>query len=71
MELLGDMGHVESRFNPFRESVSVGARKCTVCTDRTTGSEIVLDEPDGTNRRCASVESPFNLFGNNVSVGAR
>jgi len=26
MELLGDMGHVESRFGPFGDSVSVGAR---------------------------------------------
>ena len=27
MELLGDVGHVELRFDPFRDSVSVGARK--------------------------------------------
>jgi hypothetical protein len=27
MELLGDMGHVESRFGPFRDSASVVARK--------------------------------------------
>ena len=26
MELLGDVGHVEPRFNPFGDSVSVGAR---------------------------------------------
>ena len=26
MELLGDMGHVESHFRPFGDSVSVGAR---------------------------------------------
>jgi hypothetical protein len=26
MELLGDMGHVESHFNPFGDSVSVCAR---------------------------------------------
>ena len=26
MELLGDMGHVEPRFDPFGDSVSVGAR---------------------------------------------
>ena len=25
MELLGDVGHVESRFGPFGDSVSVGA----------------------------------------------
>ena len=27
MELLGDLGHVESHFFPFGDSVSVGARK--------------------------------------------
>jgi hypothetical protein len=27
MELLGDVSHVESRFSPFRDGVSVGARK--------------------------------------------
>ena len=94
MELLGDVGHVESRFSPFGDSVSVGARyvhglhqmyhrlrscfgrtqwyfkvmrlkwkldsvyleivliltqdKCTACAERTTGSEIILDAPDGT-----------------------
>jgi hypothetical protein len=26
MELLGDPGHLESRFGPFGDSVSVGAR---------------------------------------------
>jgi hypothetical protein len=26
MELLGDVGHVESRFGPFKDSVSAGAR---------------------------------------------
>ena len=26
MELLGDVGHVESRFDPFRDCVSVAAR---------------------------------------------
>ena len=27
MELLGDVGHVESGFGPFGDSVSIGARK--------------------------------------------
>jgi hypothetical protein len=65
MELLGDMGHVESRFGPFRDSVSVGARYerglrqtyhrlrnhfGTFCVERTTGSKIMSDAPDGTTR---------------------
>ena len=50
MELLGDVGHVEPGFDPLGYSVSVGARYCTVCAERTIGSEIVLDAPDGTPR---------------------
>ena len=48
MEPLGDLGLVESRFFPFGDSVSVGARLCMVCARHTIGSEIILDAPDGT-----------------------
>ena len=100
MELLSDVGNVESRFSPFGDSVSVGAWKlhglhqtyhmlrnhfghtqwyfmgmrlkwkldsvcldivlilaqdrCTVCSERTIDSEIVLDTPDGTPWWCGS-----------------
>jgi hypothetical protein len=96
IELLGDMGHVASRFFLFVDSVSASARwvhglrytyhwlknhfehtrwyhsvtrlkwklvsvfsdkaliltqdRCTVCVERTIGSEIILDAPDGTPR---------------------
>ena len=47
MELLGDVGHVESRL----EIVLVLMEdRCTVCTKRTKGSDIVLDAPNGTPR---------------------
>ena len=50
MDLLGDVGHVESCF-PFGDSVSV---KCNIGAGfrvkRTIGSEIVLNAPDGTPR---------------------
>jgi hypothetical protein len=48
MELLGDVGHVESCYGPFEDGVSVHARwehgllKCTI------GSEVVLDASDRT-----------------------
>ena len=94
MELLCDVGHVESHFDPFGDGVSIGARyahclrqtyhtlrnhfghtrwyslvmrlmwkfnsvrleivlllmqdRCMVCAERTIGSKIVLDAPDGT-----------------------
>ena len=51
MDLLGDVGHVESPFSPFGDSVSVeckiGAR---FHVKHTIGSEIVLDVADGTPR---------------------
>jgi hypothetical protein len=50
MELLGDVGHVESHFGPFGDSVSVGARWCMVCAKRTMGSKIILDACSDTSR---------------------
>ena len=47
MELLGDMGHVESRYGPFGVDVQ---DSFTVCAKLTFGSEIVLDAPDATPR---------------------
>ena len=50
MELLGDVGHVKSRFSSFGDGVVPVQDRCTVCAKRTIGSEIVLDAPDGTTR---------------------
>ena len=50
MELLGDVGHVESHFGLFGDRGRVGAYRCTVCAERTIGSEIGLDTADGTHR---------------------
>jgi hypothetical protein len=50
MELLGDMGHVESRFSLFGDSVSVSARYVHGLCQRTIDLEIVLDTRDGTPR---------------------
>jgi hypothetical protein len=49
MELLGDIGHMESRVGLFKDGVSVGVR-CTVSAKLTIGSKIILDTPDGTPR---------------------
>jgi hypothetical protein len=48
MELHGDVGHVESRFGPFGDSVVSVQDNCTVCAKHTIGSEIILDALDGT-----------------------
>ena len=58
--LLGDVGHVESRsvhrlnwklISVHLEIVLILTQdRCTVCAERTIGSEIILDAPDGTPR---------------------
>jgi hypothetical protein len=46
MELVDDVGHVESSFRLETVLVSVQDR-CLICARRTIGSEIILDTPDG------------------------
>jgi hypothetical protein len=50
MELLGDMGHKESRFGPFDILLVSVHDKSAVCTKRSIASETILDAPDGTPR---------------------
>ena len=50
MELLGDVGHVESYSVRLEMVLVLVQDRCTVCAERTMGSEIVLDAPDGTPR---------------------
>jgi hypothetical protein len=50
MEFLGDVGYVQSCFGPIGDRVSSVLERCTVCAERSIGSEIVLDAPDGTPR---------------------
>jgi hypothetical protein len=50
MKLLGDVGHVVS-CSVRLETVLVSVQgRCMVCAERTIGSEIILDAPDGTPR---------------------
>jgi len=48
MVLLGDKANVEARFGPFGDSANLDVDRCMVCAERTIGSEIVFDAPDGT-----------------------
>ena len=45
MVLLGDESQVVARFSPFGDSVILTQDRCTVCTERTIGSENILDAP--------------------------
>ena len=48
MELLGDVGHVESRSVLLEMVLVLVQDRCMDCAKRTIGSEINLDTPDGT-----------------------
>ena len=50
MVLLGDVGQVEARFSLFGDIVILIQDTCTVCSERTIGSEIVLYAHNDTPR---------------------
>ena len=50
MVLLGDEAQVVAHFGPFGDSVTLMQDSCTVCTEHTIGSEMILDAPNGTSR---------------------
>ena len=50
MELLGDLGHAESRSVRFEMVLVLVQEKCTVYAKPTIGSDILLDASDGTPR---------------------
>ena len=68
MELLGDVGHVESRSVRLEMVLVLMKDRCTVCAERTIGSDIVLDAPHGTPRRRGSCGESFGPFGDGFSV---
>jgi hypothetical protein len=43
---------------------------CMVCTNHTIGTEIILDEPNGTPRFEAQVEAHFSLFRDGADLDA-
>ena len=50
MVLLGDEAHVKLVFFRLEIGLMLTQDRCTVCAERTIGSGIVLDAPDGTPR---------------------
>jgi hypothetical protein len=50
MVLLGYEAQVDARFNPCEIVLFMMQDRCTVCVERTIGSEIILDAADGTPR---------------------
>jgi hypothetical protein len=71
MELLGDVGHVESQFGPFGDGVSVVQDRCTVCAKRTIGLVIVLDATKVLLGDKAQVEARFGPFRDSAKLDVR
>ena len=71
MELLGDVGHVESRSVRLKMVLLLVQDRCTVCAKRTIGSDTILNAPVGTPRRRGSCGISFGPFGDGVSVSTR
>ena len=71
MELLDDMGHVESLSVHFEMELVLMSDRCTICAKRTIGLDIVLDAPDGIPRWRGPCGILFGPFGDGVSVDIR
>ena len=68
---IGYEAQVVPRFSPFGDSVILTHDRCMVCTERTIGSEIILDARNELIGDLGHVESHFGPFGDSVSVSAR
>ena len=68
MELLGDVGHVESHFFRFGDSVSVGAQ---FAPNVPLAQKLFWTHPMELLGDVGHAESHFFPFGDSVSVGAR
>jgi hypothetical protein len=72
MVLQVDEAQVEARFGPFRDSANLSQDSCTVCMERSIGSEKSFwtypMEPLGD---MGHVKSRFGPFGDGISVSAR
>ena len=66
MVLLGDEAQVVARFSPFGDDVILMEDRCTVCTVRTIGSEIILDATNVHLGYEAHVVARFSPFGDDV-----
>ena len=71
MELLGDVGHVESRSVRLEIVLVSDQDRCTVCDKRTIGLDIVFNTSLVLLGDEAQVEAPFSLFVDSANLDAR
>jgi hypothetical protein len=70
MELLGDVGHVESHFGPLRDSVSVYARKVDGLHQTYHRLRNRFGHTEWYSLVMRHVEAHFGLFGDSVAANA-
>ena len=68
MELQGDVGHVESHFFPFGDSVSIGAH---FAPNVPSAHKSLWTHPMVLLGDEAQVEAPFSPFGDSANLDAR
>jgi hypothetical protein len=71
MVLLSDVGLVELRSVHLEIVLILKQDRCTVCTKRTIGSQIVWDAPDGLVSDMGRVEFRFSPFGDSATLDAQ
>jgi hypothetical protein len=71
MELLGDVGHVESCLGPFRDGIVSVQDRCTACAKHTTGSKQFWMHPMVLLGDEALVKAHFSPFADSANIGAR
>jgi hypothetical protein len=59
MVVLGDEAHVKAILIHLEILLILTQDRCTVCTERTTGSEIIMDAPNGAPRSRGSCQILF------------
>ena len=71
MELLGDVGHVESYFDPFGDGVSVAAREVQGFAKHTMAQKSCWTHQMVLLGDKAQVEARFGPFGDSANLDAR
>jgi hypothetical protein len=71
MELLGDVGHVESHFSPYGTVLVLVQDRCMVYAKHIIGSETFWMKPMVLLGDEAQLEARFGLFGDSVNLHTR
>ena len=71
MELLGDVGHVESRSVHLETVLVLVQDGCMICAKHTIGLDIVLEHPMVLLGDEAQLEARFAPFGDSANLNAR